>query len=723
MLLAASCVEPLGYDVLKEQAEADQAFEGKPVTITFGVGSNDPATKALTELPDIRSMHVFMFNAEGILVDAERATFDPVTANGESNKKRWTVHLAMGTAERHLHFVANLDTLDQSGTKEYKLPTTGSEVALIRSLISTGGDDAYWQRIVLPENVGVGAYKYDGTGQYQYTSPNDGSIHTVAVENIGGFISKSGTSPNISYVYYDEEAQMDITVNRGDYITTAGAKVISGTGLYASEATAEYVQMIPLIRNFARIRIMSATTSNFQITRAALINVPKAGYIAPYDDAAGSDHNHFVDDYMPDCSVRPPVAPVLSREIIDNSGYPATIPAVGLNTDLPTEFTTASAAGGMQTAILYMYERGIPEENATAILVEGTLDGTAGRWFKIDVVNTDGDYFPIYRDFTYDITINSINGTSGYATAQAAFENAAVGDISSSPDTKTLARIDDGKGLELWVEYIDYTSVSTAASSPRLLYKFTYTDPNTHTVTNLSNTVTLSTNSYQGYGAAIATAEPFSTPAPYGGTDTPDSQTGWYITTVNLNAAGSNLLKTDLHVSGSVESGGGVVSYSKTLSRDITYRVMPKQNLTLHTTGLSSANTLGATTELSITMPNILGYSAFPLVLKIEALDNNLNPVIAANLPVDSGASAFGVSGSGRSFYFLKTISYAEYELLVEAGQPCTFTATFATTQGGTGVNNATWLAVSDVGGYFNTAFVQVKVGNDSDTEPWTPTP
>lgn len=734
LLGLTACVEPLQPNVPMPEVQED--FEGAPVRLNFAVAGGGVATKALGDTPDIQTLHVFLFNPYGALIAAEKAELKgKVKVNGSGdnhvdypNAQAWTVNLPMGTAERHLHFIANLGD-------DYTPPASGSEASLIHAITTTGGADAYWQYINLPDETGIGAYQYDGTGYWTYVNDEDGKTYTDPVSKVGGYIdgSISGESPNISYQYYDSETEVTYTVNRGDYIDISGHKIIDGNGMYASEATSEKISIVPLIRNFARIKVICKDGSNFVVNKAALINVPVAGFAAPYDEV-----NHtFVEPYTKEYMFSHLVSGqeyTPDREAVSSSGYLAQIPADGIDTSCPEEpsvnpsaYTTAVDG----TVTLFMYERNIPEEDATSILVCGDYTDEnhvvhQNRWFKIEIAGSDGSYFPIYRDFEYVIEISGINGTTGYDTAAKAYENAAVGDLSSSPETKTLTRIDDGKGLSIWVSYIDYVSTSSTQTELKLLYKFVYTDPATSTVTDLGNptdgNVTLSLVSHSGYNAAVTN---YTNPVAYSGaaSGTPDG-TGqyWYSTTVTLDGSGSSVKLSDIHVEGvySRESGG-IVSYRKALARDVSYHVMPKQDFKLHTTGLTGGGTSSTaggyrdTTTLQITLPaNVLGYSMFPLYLEIESSKNNLNPFITAdindNLSVESGASAF--VPTQNLFYFLKVVSYDEY--MQPGGN--VITVTLKTTKT---INNDCWVAVTDKAGNFNDAFVKLRTGVASDQEAY----
>ena len=353
-----------------------------------------------------------------------------------------------------------------------------------------------------------------------------------------------------------------------------------------------------------------------------------------------------------------------------------------------------------------MYERGIPSASATAILVHGTRDpGTANAkslWYKIEITDKSGDFFPIYRDCTYDIKINSINSTDEFTTMEDAFKAAPAGGISSSPETATLTRIDDGKGLELWVEYIDYISMDEDESTARLLYKFTYKSGGT--TTNLNDHVALTLN---GYGSSIQPAVTAVTTASenYSGTDTPDSQTGWRLATVTVAGVGQNMKHSFVRVTGAV-TPSDAPGYLKTLRRDVDFRVLPKQNFELSTTGLGS-DTMEQQTTLTIKLPpNVLGYSVFPLTLRIESQNNCLTPV-TEDIPVETGPSAF--NAGENTFYFLMTISYSAYKANID--NPV-FTCVFKTTKAGG--NAPTQIRVTDRNGLFNPGTVALQVGTDA---------
>ena len=697
---AISCTDLLD-EVLRGRGAipgGDAAISAFPEGARLTLGFNVPmsiSTKAMTETPDIRTIHVFVFSSSdvssnGALLEVQKAELGGLVdknaiqdfenngaitnATDETVLARWSVDLMMGRGTRRLHFVANLP-------EDYQIPEVGTaEFSVLRSITTTGGEVAYWQMVEV-EN-GILAYTYDGTENYQYVN-NNGVLTSNAVSNVPGYVAGSYSSAEGgSYQYKRANSSGELItydVGKGDYITTEGLKVLDGGGYYASLDLSRAVNLIPLIRNFARIKVTTTSSSNFRLKKAILINTPESGYVAPFDDAS----NNFVEAYRKAGTSKLVHATILA------TGYPATIPGNSIVDSKPDEDDAIPAVSNSdntaESLYLYMYERGIPTRKATAMLVYGTLTGHGDRWLKIEISDSDGSFFPIYRDFTYDVEIKSISGTEGYEEMEDAFNNPAIGDISNSPETATLTRIDDGNGLTLWVEYIDYTSTNTTGGNVRLLYKF-YKGNN-----NYTDDVTLRIDPVTGRTPAISSTSTTLSGSPYNGTtDTPDGNSGWYIVQVPLAGIDEGITKVStLHVEGKLGA--------KTMFRDVRYSVLPKLDLTLSATPLVSENA-GATTTLSVTLPPYLGYSVFPLTLMIEAEAGNLNPGNSENLSVESGTSLFATGKN--SFYFLKTISYSEYQ------SSQTYPLVFKTTVNGEETalgTNATTIAVKDKNGYFNT--------------------
>ena len=708
LLGAASCTELL--DPSLRQAE-QQVPENAQVTLYFGI-PGEVATKAdaaMDSLPKINSIHVFVFNKEGILVEtAEAENFGKVTTNGPNGAKWWSVVLTMSGSERRLHFIANLPK--ENG--EYVIPEAGSEASIFQSLATTYPEAAYWQRRVLP--YGIRAYQYDGTGTYKYVTKVEVTIDGVTYYP-GQVVTKPVTGTNFveetdgSLSYDDPDGQ---TVNKGDYIDRDGKKIVTGSGFYAIE---EIVEKIPMIRNFACIRVKStwtrsvgSTTQAFELTKAVLINRPVAGYVAPYNPNQSvtgdfAQYNRFVPEYI---GITNDVRPQESNL----TGYSGSVPAAGIYTAEPdtTEFKTTKDNDGFIR--LFMYERSIPTSNPTSLLIAGKWGGTGfDVWYKIELTS-EGKYFKILRDFTYDVIITGIEGNDGYDSWQKAFTAGAVGDISSSPETAALEQISDDKNLTLWVSYIDKAIINTEIpddeDDPGRYVSLLYTCFKGDDYFNDDSHISFTRQKHPDYpDLPYATTgadaddpeipEIVDGPRPVATTDEvdlPDDNLEWYIVKFRLNKIqeGQGYLRSQIHVEANVTSTD--VGYDKTLSRNVTYTVMPK----LRFTSLSASAVTNGQTTLTIELPTTLTPSLFPLDLVIEDENNCLMPV--SGEPVESGKSSF--EGKGNSFYFVKDIAYSDYyNVQTQTIKQNVFTVVLKTTKdlpsGGTTIK------ITDKRGYF----------------------
>jgi hypothetical protein len=700
LLGVASCSELL--DPSLRQA-GQQIPENAKVTVFFGI-SSDIATKA--EMADepgvdgIETIHVLVFNKSGVLVETAEAQKGAVTTNGPSGASYWSAILTMAGEERRLHFIANLP--------EDQIPSAGSETSIFQSLATPFPQAAYWQRKVL--DLGIQAYQYKGNKTYDYV--NDAGVlkknQPVPKKADTDFTGSEG-----NWSYTDINGR---TVNKDDYITRQGEKIVNGTGFYAIE---EVVESVPMVRNFARFRIQSSWTKNgqtFTLTQGALINKPAAGFIAPYDNTT----NSFVSEYMTISGDDRP-------RIANLANYSISLPVAGIDKSEPKasegenkgDFIAANNDGILT---LFSYERAMPTSDPTCMLVAGKWGNTGNEiWYKIELTNQDGEYFPIYRDFTYEVNITSIEGNDGYRSSALAFKSAAVGDISNSAETQTLEQISDDKGLTLWVNYIDYTAIDADIDAANPYVTLLYTCFRQKVING--QTQTLYFNDLVDF---TRQKHPDYSTLPYATEDedaillkrevqasdnviVPDANLTWYIAKVKLNkiTGDQNWLRSQIHVEADVPANRNKFSdetrgYAKKLSRDVTYTVMPKQNLTLKTTGIADTPA-GNQTTLTITLPTILTKSLFPLTLMIEAQNNNLNPV--GNLAVDTGPSAF--DQTKNSFYFLKTISYSEYFDEATGDVTSSFDCEFKTTKASGNV--PTKIRVSDKKGYFNVAEVDLK--------------
>ena len=697
---------------------ADPLPEGTKMELRFSLADGEARTRGeMTDKPNITptgsELYVFVFNANsGMLLEVAKATMEnPVTDNTPwdvSSEEQLDLYntdfsamVSTGSAPRHMHFIVDPPTYETDGSNQSE---TGigyaddpiylgeSEANIVAKLYNTDKKTSYWQRVHLPN--GLTAYTYPG-GKPE-----------MGVENTDWHYTPDATQDLEDDTYTDANGN---TVYFGDYVNGNGHKITDGTGYICSSEVSALLKHIPTIRNFVKIQVSKATGGTFTPSKAVLLNTPVSGYIAPYSPASGfvsyyqyGDEGkiQYLKPLAPDDPKYDPTA-VYGSPGVESTGYTAPVPFNEIDTACPEESACVSASNGIID--LFMYERGKPTANPTQLLVYGKFDDEANStWLKIDITNEDGNYIPLFREFTYEMKIGAITGTKGYETMKGAYDGPSIGNPSSSPETATLNQVTDGKGVGIWVDFIDYASFDPAGESVTLRYKFwdntgVKSSSAELTVSHTTTTGAITTTTLAG--------------SSYSGTDTQDSQNGWYVVTVPLQPQGSTVYKSVLRVSGTGTNNQGK---TVTLYRDITFSVMPTQTFTAVMSKLE-ADAYDKTTTATITLPDGLGYSIFPLVIRIEAYKGSINPT-DSDLPVDYGTSTFSVLETEDDLYrdikfywFNKTIDYNAY-----AAGTRTFTANFKTILNtDLAVNtNVTTVLFSDTKGHFYPVKASLAVNN-----------
>ena len=731
----------------------DDLPEGTKVELRFSLGEEQIKTRGeMTAEPNITKdslLYVFVYNANsGMLLEVAKATIaSSVTQNTEwGTTTEAGIHhtdfnalVSTGSAPRYMQFIVDpptyeTDGSDQSetgiGYKDSPIFLGESETNVVAKLYNTanwrtipeegeeggtgedgdeeesqgtlhylGSQTSYWQRVYLPN--GLRAYTYPGGLPAYGTAGTDWT-----------YTPDSDSDPT-NDTYVDAEKN---TVYYGDYVNGNGHKITDGTGYICSAEVSALLRHIPTVRNFVNIRVSPAknssgeVTSNFIPSKAVLINTPAYGYIAPYSPASGFVSYYQFKDKLQYLKPIPTTDPAYDPSIkygtegVASTGYTAPIPKDKIMTGCPAEDECVDAVNGVID--LYMYERGVPTSNPTQLLVYGTLNGK-NTWLKIDITDEDGNYIPFFREFTYEMAIGTITGVSGYGSMQAAYEGPSIGNPSSSPETATLTQVTDGKGVGIWVDFIDYASFDTKGETVRLRYKFW----NATQVLSSSAVVEVSDKTSTGaITSKTLTRSPYTGVDDEGVPDTQDREDGWYYVDVPLHKQESDVLRSVLKVSGTTTNTAGK---SVTLYREITFSVMPTQELQPGTvlSPLASDNYQQSTT-LKLVIPDGLGYSLFPLVFRIEAYNGSLNP-LDTDLPVEHGVSTFSklkpdddLYRATNSYWFNKTISYDDYK----AGTR-TFTAEFYSIYNS---DNATTVLVTDAKGHFVPKTLALATGSGS---------
>lgn len=515
------------------------------VDIVFAVNLPEPIinTKVMADQPQVQNLRVAVFGGSGYLKEYVEATpIDKATAN--TTRYNYKVSLSLTDSHIKVHFIANGPEI---------LPFK-YEDEVMSALLTEYPNDAYWQRIELPNGI-------------------------TAQKN-----------------------------QDGEYIKVDGKYVIT------EESLSHFLE-IPLIRNFAKIEVTadSASTSNFELTSYALVNTPNQGSIAAYERSASK----FISGY----------------ENLDfaqvKEQYHGNLPATAtLNKTIP-------AATAFSSDPVYMYERPIPTEDATFLLVYGRYTPTNKMcYYRIELQDANG-YYAIYRNFKYTVNIKGIL-REGSDTPTEAANSAGSGDISTDQKAENLTDVSDGVA-RIFVEYTEKTLVGQGTVT--LKFKF-LPDASVNTPHNEDVTVTV--------------GDPGATGAVINGSVTiasSDDGEGWRQLSFTSTEPGDVTKTQTIKVTGNYGSGSR-------LFRNITYKLMKIQDMIVVCDPSEVEKGKGEKVDVLIKIPKDLPRSIFPLQLQIESSALSLTPD-NDNLPVQPGKSI--IDGSTSSYQFIKTLSYDDY--------------------------------------------------------------
>ena len=637
------------------------------VDVTFSVCLPEPVTleaKSLGETPVIQNLYLAVFGGSGYLkeyVKAEALDGYPTesapqyNSNSDSSRiKQYKVRLTMSSSKRYIHFIAN-------GPSE--LPFLNQNVA-ITQLASSNGDDAYWQMITLDNGI----LAKTSTRTQDYTDHRGNTVVYGDYIDANDDLITNGTG----YVVSDETAAALSPTNTYTYTDgdTTQEKTITG---------------IPLIRNFAKIVITSNQDSHFTLRSFAIINNPTSGTVAPYTSSSG-----FITDYDKKSYT----------DLTETLLYPGFMPTdVQLDKTIPThqDFLNAAAGNESNGAIPgnaggYMYEITRPtSDDATYVIIYGTYTDPetnlpVDRYYKVDLMDK-GDYYPVFRNFKFQIRIEKVL-KEGATTPEDAANSNGSGDVSASKDARNLTDISDGQS-RIQVQWIAKTF--TQQKTETLWYKFE-TDVNSSDRATHNNVITDPTVASNRPGVTVELL-PSEHPVVNGELSVSNSDVnGQRTITFNTLAPGTESGVQTIRITGYHADGTKVY-------RDITLTLISEKELIVTCEPREIENVIKTPVDIKVSIPKDLYESMFPLIFYIESSALSITPY-HDNLPVESGASIWNPSKKS-SFHFVKTLSYSDYLALPNSSNAgkvdfvCHFMSNVA--------NSDCTVYVTDKAGYFKT--------------------
>lgn len=410
---------------------------------------------------------------------------------------------------------------------------------------------------------------------------------------------------------------------------------------------------VRLVRNFAWIKL-SNSAENFEVTSYCVINTRTKGTVAPYNTI----QSQFAD-----------FAHQQTYSDLVDEGYEGFIPAEAeLNQIIPNEATWFTTQGKEEDEYAYfVYEREKPTSNPTFILVKGnyTPEGSTtkltNRYYKVDLRQGNGDYFPIIRNFRYNINIASIKH-EGHETAQAAFEGAGSGDVSTAIETEDFTNISNNIA-RIFVNYTD-TVLVNQMSDLKLRYKFmafeTEDEEGNTTpeqILNGDENITIELGASVG-GKVIQSWTK----------DTKDEKDGWRTITISTTELADIRKSEEIIIKGKVTIGEGEHAHTYQLQRKVTLNLRPKYDMQLVCDPSAIQKNLGEPFDLLLKVPGGLGSSMFPLEFQIEAENQSITPNLGDDLPVVTGKSIIASKNEKTAIGFIKHIEWSDYDALPNDG-------------------------------------------------------
>ena len=386
------------------------------------------------------------------------------------------------------------------------------------------------------------------------------------------------------------------------------------------ESSASQLQHVPLVRNYAKVQLTLADNldENFDFIAYALYNVPTKGTVAAYN--ASSTNNKF-----PKFVVDGTIQTYAQLTTAGYSGHEAyNDGSLYTNVWMPDE----------STAPYYMYERknqGV--DNPTCMIIKATYGGEE-TYYKLDFVNSEGDYYNLLRNFVYTMSVTAVTG-AGYSSIDEALRQPACNNISGSAVAQDFTNVSDGTH-QLFVSstFVLFTQQKTV----ELYYKY---------ISDLSNsTIANGSVEIDGDGAGAVLASSTIATADEGNTS---QYPGWRKITLTSQAPLPSSTKQEL-----VFKAGG-------LQRKVTLMLnQPYQGMTVNVydgenNPLDKEDNIvpassGKKVMVDITLP-VIPKSLFPLRLFISSEKNTIYPQYDSNMPAEARDGVYG---------FIKEVSYSQ---------------------------------------------------------------
>ena len=666
-LLLAGCERSFVEDPTPEILDN----EDNKVTITFPVALpiDDPATRVMADDPDVKNIYLAVFGGSGYfnewvpaeVAGTELAKYNYADYDGEDHDFKiynLKVKLSMSDSRLRVHVIANCPLTSPPISGVSSEDTEDIVMSKVRSQIGSDINDAYWQKIILPYGIKAQTEITNGVEQYKLDPVTHERIPTV--QTVEQFTKKHNP--------------------------------------------------IPLVRNFARIRLIKdPTLTDVQIDKFCLAYAPAEGPVAPILSGMYTSDIWGAPITVPDSDTETTV--YNETFFINYQDYPleSDDETVTKLSDAPFNYrgyspadlalgTYPEDADGMQdwslatqeSNYLYVYERAKPRsgQKSTRIIIRAKKGSEAWKYYPLDIIDTTGTPSPLLRNFTYTVTLSYLaEGTGETTIAKAAVATAA--NVSGDEKTQDLNEVSDGVAL-ISVSYIDATYIKSGTYDRMFHFEpllgIQANDQVTLKVGYNNGTDGFVENNTSANGSAFA---PTPTIEKSGNSPVLYVKVGNRFEVATATQIADNTIDkwgkiqyttaaVDRNGAAAVDNNGNFTKgFTQTIRvignkndntqiyRDVQINLIPRRILKVECLDKYIEETAGALERVRVYIPTDLTRSMFPLQFMIESDESTLNPIAGQNLPVNSGESLTG-DGS-TTYYFLKNLTKDVYESLSTA--------------------------------------------------------
>ena len=480
----------------------------------------------------------------------------------------------------------------------------------------------------------------------------------------------------IEYNAFDYEVMPNLTTDAGQGAYWTMFSLPNGTSIkdpntgydIASPVAENAFRNLKLIRNFAKVTVTSSA-NNFELEGYKVFNTPAKGRIVTWKEGYNSSNARLAGYYTPYVGAKDdPTTPAedstspMSFSALRDAGYSPSMPE-GVSID-STEPTASMSYGNTSQ---FVFEREVTNgANRPYIIVKGKFNGSnTSTFYRLDFTDKNGNYIPIFRNFQYDININSVAKAGVSNPADALPSNA---NVSALLSTHSLTDLADGTSRIL-VQYLDKTFTSAGDKKFQYIYlRNAASAISAETVTPASFRILTNDELKEieidenGTKMPLNTDDPAFTVNCEEGDDTWGTSFNttekWQEVTLTITSPGDEEKRTTFRITGQTAAGD-------LLYRDVTIHVMGKITFSASVnTTESSGSAVGSTVQVDLTLPSNLPSSLFPLEILFEDSNKRLNPANPTpetTMPARVGNSIVTGKTNERSYQFARSISYAEY--------------------------------------------------------------